>query len=555
MKHISLLERLLVPKAARRPKAPPIAEAEESMPAKPHLQFRGTRGSIYYPFADTAGAHWLCGGATGCGKSRFVAGLAMQHIRAFAKSGAPGLVLLDPKSETVDLLLRLIANELRQWRKEEQERVLSTLLVIAPCRKEAGITPLQLLHASPDEAESRAAEVSEALVQGVEADLGVLQEGALANVLALAIESGEDLSLVELPHLLASEPLVRQMAVKSKLALPRTYVLSGRFGKEASQRIAGIQARIEKLLRIERLRLALGAPALLDLRDCFRGRITLIDLGSDYGAEEATRIIGRLLFSRLVASLFSQPPEALQPTLLICEEFPDLVGKGLGAKTEKLFAQARSRKTGCMILFQAPTQLQSGGLLRVLVANARLTILGQMPEAEARFFEELLPSTGTVQRRPEPGEVLPKSPYLSPSEERTFRLAEVAHLERGVFFFSDRSRRQDTSLVRADNCSPPSWDELSRELPPELLARVKSGFSFLSRDEAEASYASRMEHLLARIAASVLPAGPPAQVRNPGFSAMAGTGEFTPPPGEAANRARPPQPGSRRSRRRKGELP
>lgn len=347
--------------------------------------------------------------------------------------------------------------------------------------------------------------------------------------------------------------------MKSKLALPRAYVLSGRFGKEASQRIAGIQARIEKLLRIERLRLALGAPGLLDLGECFRGKITLVDLGSDYGAEEATRIIGRLLFSRLVASLFSQPPEPLVPTLLICEEFPDLVGKGLGAKAEKLFAQARSRKTGCMILFQAPTQLQNGGLLRVLQANARLTVLGQMPESEVRYFEELLPMTGGVPRKLEPGEILPKSAYLSSGEEKAFRLAQVSHLERGVFLFSDRSRRNETDFIRADDCSPPSWDELERDISTDLLFRLRNGSSFLSAEEAEVNYQARMERMLGKIAASVLPAETPggagAGAGNSELASFGGIGEPNPPGSGAANAPRPVNPNSRRGRRRKGEMP
>lgn len=570
MKSASWLERLLGPKTrprcrGGRKRAHPNAAhgtAACSRESEPHddsqlrIRAKGDGNTfLAYPFDNLSGAHWLCGGATGCGKSRFVAGLMARHIRAFVRLGFPGLVLLDPKSETVDLVLRLIGFLLPNWSKEEQERVLANLVVVAPCRRNAAVTPLQLLSAPGAEAESRAAEVSEALTHGIEADLGILQEGVLANVLALAIESGQGWSLVELPHLLSSEPLVRQMATRSSLPGPRAYVLSGRFGKEASHRVSGIQARIEKLLRIERLRLALGAPELLDLSRCFRGRITLVDLGSDYGAEEATRVIGRLLFSRLVASLFSQPAEALRPTLLVCEEFPDLMGKGLGAKAEKLFSQARSRQTGCMILFQAPTQLQNGGLLRVLQANARFTILGQMPEAEARCFEELLPQTGRVPRELGPGEVLPKTLYLGPPEERVHRLQEIGHLERGAFLFSDRSQRESTCLIQADHCNPPSWDELERQLGTEIVDRLRRGAVSLPLAQAEASYKARLE----RVAELLAPAPAlPSFEQSAGSASSRGKAEEPSRAGTEANNgasAETEKRPSRRSRRKRGEMP
>lgn len=515
---------------------------------------------LSYPFSELAGAHFLCGAATGHGKTRFVAGLAMKHIRTFARTGAPGVVLIDPKAETVDLVLRLLAAELPQWPTDERDRVLARLRVIAPCRRDAAITPLQLLAAPRAEAESRAAEVSEAITQGIEADMGILQEGVLANVLALAIESQGGWSLAEVPHLLSNDALLRQMASRSSLAGPRAYVLSGRFGREATQRISGIQARIEKLLRVERLRLALAAPELLDLGESFRGAVTFIDLGSDYGAEDATRIVGRLIFSRLVASLFAQPPETLTPTFLVCEEFPDLLGKGLGARTEKLFAQARSRKTGCMILFQAPTQLQQGGLLRVLQANARFTILGQMPEAEVHCFEELLLATGRVGRRIQPGEVLPKTAFLSPSEERTHRQAQVASLEKGVFLFSDRHRRERTCFFRADHCEPPTWNELERHTPEAALSRVRHGSISLPLAEAEASYRRRLERFvtvgnaLPTLPVGPAPLGPPASL---GPQTDPGEGQrfrraASQAPGDSV---RPRQPTSRRSRRRRGDVP
>jgi hypothetical protein len=510
MKSISWLERLFGPKQEIRcsrtghGRAPIIIGRTGTNVFRPigikksesGFEFGAVKGSkkrLIYNYQDICGAHYLCGAATGKGKSRLVAGLAMKHCRELARRGEPGVIVLDPKSETVDIILRQLAQELPTWPKGEQERLLQALVVIAPCRREAPITPLQLLRSPREEAEARAQEVSEALTQGVEADLGVLQEVVLGNVLALAIESKEDWSLVEIPHLLSDEARLCQMALQSTLAGPKAYILSGRFGHEASKRISGIQARIEKMLRIERLRLALGAPGLLDLGASFRGKITLIDLGSDFGADDATRIIGRLLFARLVSALFSSSPESLKPTLFICEEFPDLLGKGLGAKAERIFSQARSRKTGCMILFQAPAQLQNGGLLRVLQANARFTLLGQMPVAEARFFEELFLQTGKVPRKLHQGEVLPKSVFLSSPEEDAYRLEEIGRLPRGIFFFSDRDHRERTCFVQADHFNPPSWNELERSTPQELLRQIRYGSLSLPLEEAQRSYKRRLE--------------------------------------------------------------
>jgi len=494
----------------------------------------GTGMPLSSSFHELCGSHYLIGAGTGKGKSRLVATLIMQYCRRLSRTGAPGVVLLDPKSETVDLVLRQIAHEAPTWPKQEQDRLLSSLMVIAPCRRQSAVSPLQLLSAQPHEAEARAAEVSEALTQGVEADMGVLQEVVLGNVLALAIEDREDWSLVEIPHLLSDEALLRQMADRSHLPGPKAYVLSGRLGREGGKRISGIQARIEKLLRIERLRLALAAPGLVDLGDSFRGKITLIDLGSDYGAEEATRIIGRMLFARLVASLFSQPLESLLPTLMVCEEFPDLLGKGLGAKAERLFSQARSRKTGCMVLFQTPAQLQKDGLLRVLQANARITLLGQMPALEAKAFEELLLQTGQVPRPLQPGEILPKALYLTPQEEKSFRLDEIGRLPPATLFFSDRVHRDKTMFITARHFDPPAWSEIQRRVPLELLHRIRNGSHSLPLHEAKRTYERRLERLtelardreLAEDPAGLLPQRP-----------AAGTGA------------------SRRRRRTRGEMP
>lgn len=510
MKPIPWLERLFGPKPKNHPQrdhpATRIPNGDQRLVKvfqpigikRPNsaLEFgtmRGTTTRLAYPFQDLCGAHYLCGAATGKGKSYFVAGLVLKYCRELSLKGEPGVIVLDPKSETVDIILRQLAHELPSWPREQQDQLLRSLVVIAPCRRDAPITPLQLLRSPREEAEARAQEVSEALTQGVEADLGILQEIVLGNVLALAIESKEDWSLVEIPHLLSDEERLRHLAMQSELAGPRDYVLSGRFGREGSRRISGIQARIEKMLRIERLRLALGAPGLLDLGASFRGKITLIDLGSDFGADDTTRIIGRLLFARLVSTLFASTPDSLKPTLLICEEFPDLLGKGLGAKAERIFSQARSRKTGSMILFQTPIQLQNGNLLRVLQANARFTMLGQMPVAEARCFEELLFQTGKVPRRLQPGEVLPKSRYLSPAEEAAYRLEEIGRLAKRTFFFADREHRLQSCFIEADYFNPPSWNELERSISENLLFRIRTGSVSFPLEEAQRSYKQRLE--------------------------------------------------------------
>jgi hypothetical protein len=147
--------------------------------------------------SDIAGGrHALVLGATGSGKTRAVAGIIRQLLRGITRGSGLGMVIVDHKSELVELARELVAEVAEGLPTPQADRLLGKLVVVNPF-SEYALVPLQILRPEPGVApEVQAFDVTSVVDRLGGANLGVRQDAFLFHLALLGITTGRSLPQV-----------------------------------------------------------------------------------------------------------------------------------------------------------------------------------------------------------------------------------------------------------------------------------------------------------------------------------------------------------------------
>ena len=185
--------------------------------------------------------------------------------------------------------------------------------------------------------------------------------------------------------------------------------------------------------------------------DLFAGKIVLIDLTAEYGAEDAIRFVGSTLWGRLVRASLSRPVGS-PPCFVLADEFQQLLQSEQDAALalENVLRLCAARGTWWWLATQTLAGLERYGsaLSKVIAVNTTFKAIFRTSDT----VDGLLPVTGR-RRRPwasAPWQK-PADYYLSRSEERAYLAEQLSSLgPRLCYVQHARSGRAGTLIRTAD---------------------------------------------------------------------------------------------------------
>ncbi|MDQ2643499.1 MAG: hypothetical protein M3020_06780, partial [Myxococcota bacterium] len=322
--------------------------------------------------------------------------------------------------------------------------------------------------------------IADALMDGTsDVTIGPRQRSMLAAIIALAIEF--KLPVVSLPWLLSVPSEVTTLASRS--SVPSVRLGLGRFERERPDSIDGLIARLSTILRSS-LKAVLSGDEPFDFTRCFiPGSITILDFGgAPLGALPAVRAMGSLAVSGVANAAFDPRRKLGSKTLLVLDE-PQVFATSVSvASIQRLLETGRSFGAGALMLAHQGVPQLPQSLQLALGTNVVLRALGRSAEADAAAASEWLPVTRVVPRPAEPGTRSERTRFLSESEERRFRIAEIGRLPTRHFLVADRRIGAQPRVIRSAEYAPPEWDAID----PEIADAVRRGSNGVPRVELEA---------------------------------------------------------------------
>lgn len=418
--------------------------------------------------------HLLVTGATGSGKTRLVLGVVRQLVERFARDDrAPTLAIVDHKSELADHTKDLVAEVAAGLPPTQAERLLERFAVVDPFSSDA-LVPFQVLAGEPEvEPAILAYEVTSLLSRLAGDPFGSRQEAL--TYLALLDGRVHGRSLVEVDRLFANPDELQAVLRRSRVPEVRESVVDRL--PVGGEGLAGIRARLQRLLRLRSSRLMLGAPTMISLRECLRGRILVIDTGSPpLGCEDLSRFWSGLLTISLIRAIFARnAAESSRATWVVADEWQEgLRGAGnLANDYERVLAMARSKGVTLALVSQslAGASAVSATLPRIVATNTATHIRFRASEEDAHQMRSFLPVTGRRLRPNDPWEPARRSPFLTREEERSLLAQEAASLPDRTFYYMSRRDPWPAVLVRANTVEVQS----RRQGPAWIRERVERG--------------------------------------------------------------------------------
>ncbi len=456
-------------------------------------------------------AHWSVIGPSGVGKSFFVTLLLIAWILA----GFPRLWLLDPKAETVELMLRALVDLARMLPGNEGEALLSRVVYIDPFSATA-LPALQVLAFEPDE-DIEAAAWSIALLMTEDVGLGgvgVRQQPTQHRVIECLARVNPPLPAT------AFETVIEHPAILERLAeqghAPELLRLTAaRIRAESKERLAGLRARAEALFRLKATRLALSAPRCLKVDRMINESIVLVRLSGPEDVSRFVRSILLILFNRGVV----RRENGGLPMMLVIDEFPVWLASTRNAGGAERFADelrlARSKGVFCCLLAQDYGSIASVAptLPDVIRSNCAWHVLFRNHE---RVLDAMLPVTGTRPRPPAPPWEEARKGYLDRGAELQLLREQLGRLpDRHCYLWDQRTGLPGLLMKTADLRLKASDREVA-----DLIARASRNEAVLPVKELEESAARTQERLRALLDRDIqsdggAPPAPPRRGRRP----------------------------------------
>lgn len=429
------------------------------------------RVEVRLPMREVAGAgHALVLGATNSGKTYATAGIAGEVLRVAARDpGAMGLAVVDHKGDLVELVRGLVARAVDELPPRLARELVDRVVVIDPFSPRA-LAPMQILQ--PERGLDPEVQAYEAttVIGRMGGELGVQQEQFVYLLCLLGVTCG--LTLPEL-HALTFDPLaLAGAASRSPDASVRAFFAGDR--RLTSTSLSGVQARLQRILRLPSARLSLGARGNVSFHELLASKIVLVDVGSPpAGCEDIGRFWAGLLTLKLVRGIFARSvAEAARPVAVFIDEWAEGLAAGgdIAEHYERVLQLARSRGVSLWLASQslAVAARVSPSLPRVVATNTRVQMWFTTSPEDARQMDAL-PVTGRLLRdAPEPWEERSRSPYLSASEEREGLRERLTRLPQRTYLLLNRGRPYPAQFVRSTALTVPRSDEIDRELEARL---------------------------------------------------------------------------------------
>jgi hypothetical protein len=342
-------------------------------------------------------AHWACLGATGTGKSTWMANILEQEINQAATqapfekpSKIPRLFVggIDCKGDWHRLVLQIIAAAHSTIGNAAAEALQAQVVIIDPAT--ADLPPFNVCRLLPGASpEFQAYETTLVLQRMFSGELTSHGENILRHVLLLL--TGANLSLVEAPLILEDEFLRSVLASRSGIPSVKEFFLRD-YGAipEVSKR--ALLNKLQALLLPEAMRLMFGADDIIDLRSIFeQGRPLFIRLGRGLSLpEEQLDIFGSLFLQFILLATYAR--RTYRPYILLIDEFARLLSSAaLIGRFETALRTVRSYGLHLFLSFHNSSQLPSG-LRETIIANADQIAIFRTNVESASGFGRFLPA-------------------------------------------------------------------------------------------------------------------------------------------------------------------
>ncbi len=369
-------------------------------------------------------------GPSGCGKSYYTAA----QLAGLIAAGCTSIIHLDPKKESIDLDKRVLARHLRALSPAARRKLLGRLvsfdLFAVDSLPRMNVTALE----PGEDPELKAYELS--LLLTVDAEAGVRQEGLLHRALECLVRA--ELPITALAVALENPAIFANLAGRvgpSELFRDT----AARLSRESRDRVQGLVARCERLLRLKATRLALaGSPERLD-GERLLGLLALVNLAPPPNSGDVSRMIGMLLWNA-IHSAIKRRPNGAPRTHVVVDEFPLFLASG-GARVadgvEELLRVARSKNAFLTLLQQDFSSLARVSSTLGDVMRNNVAIFNIFRSIADSSWDAMLPIMGTRRKVTAPWEERAVG-FLDRSVETALLRDQLRHLPDREMFLADR---------------------------------------------------------------------------------------------------------------------
>jgi hypothetical protein len=363
---------------------PPVADLPQTGRVVGTATYPGLERPVAISVGDSL-MHLLVVGPTGTGKSTLLLNLAIQDIQA-----GRGVVVLDPSGDLAsDVLDRVPGHRLSD-------------VIHLDVSDEQRPVGLNLLAASPDDAELRADQVL-AIIKQRATSWGPQLEEILANSLVALAASGQ--TLVELRPLLEDEGFRRPLVARlDPVLVPGAAAFFRRFeqwsDEQRHQALGPVLNKITPIVGRRMLRNVVGQtdPTTWSMPTVLAtNRILLVSLPTGRIGAYAAELLGGVVVSMLWNAVLERSAvdrQQRQPSYTYVDEAPRFLG-GAHDLTDAL-ARARGHGYGLVLATQHLDQFPAG-LRRTVLSEARSKIVLQPAATDAgtlaRHFGPLVSAT------------------------------------------------------------------------------------------------------------------------------------------------------------------
>jgi len=428
----------------------------------------GTHQWCGLPLEWFTAQHVGVSGATGMGKSYFLAALLWQLLKARVP-----VIVVDMKSELCELLTDTIVPALVAQGRND---LVDHLRIVRPF-DQARVPLLRLTE--PERGVStqvQSLNIATALGEAVGHDHGLRMQRLLLPAAGLAVERNLPLPTV-LDWLRDPARFAREAATSSDPVI-RAYAIH-ELPRENRSSLDAVRARLDLLFHLPEIRRALSAPRCIDFQECLGSGLTLLDFGSPPGgAEAAMRFVAGPVAGRLSRSILSRQVSARTPqAVVLFEEFQELLQRHQIDQFKRLLSLCRFKRVALHFSNQQPGQVAAADrtLLKVLRTNLGAEFIFRSSVEDARALSEGLSV---------------RSPSETLAQARAWLVEEIASLPRRHFFLWLKS-----SAFGPQRLTSPRLDlgALQREaitVPVEVRQRIRSGVASVDRMEFEQALAA-----------------------------------------------------------------
>ena len=385
--------------------------------------------------------HGLVLGATGSGKSMAVISLIDQLRQREASGGESiGWGVVDAKGE----LVRRIQERLGP----EDEAVTLDFSGHEP-------VPYGLLHCRHDESAEELVERRMAVfadVLGREGPLSLRMGRMLRAFLFLAVE--QHFSFPTLECLFSNPDSATRLAKECLNGRVKSYFAAD-FNRERQSTLPALSARLDFLLRHERLRLSFSCHDFVDFRQLMdRGVPVLVCCGGPSVSRSLSATIQSLVLSDIRKDIFSRIKTDKQYLFFFDEAQCLFDRSGDVENLLSVLAMSRSFGTHLVLVTQSlKAALSSPEFVASLETNFRWLFSFRCGPSDAQILKPAIPLSGRVVRdRTSKGDIS----YMTPSQELSLRLDEVTNLDDRCGYFWLRGAGAKAVLVRSHTVEEPA---------------------------------------------------------------------------------------------------